>query len=161
MRKLTLCLTALLLFTLFANHSFAQTFNKQEISFIIPEGWTLTEEEDFDGKGYYLSIEKDGELSSGLVTISWLNDTPDLYDIINMYIDNIVKNHQETSGAKVKFDKTVPVMFRDFNAIKTSYRFSINNIPHEGEIICFNMPGKTMTLLLQEATEDKEYNKAG
>ena len=78
MKKLTLCFTAVLIFTLSAHHSVAQTFNKQAVSFTIPEGWTLTEEEDFDGKGYYLSIEKDGELSSGLVTISWLNDSADL-----------------------------------------------------------------------------------
>ena len=65
--KLNTLLFAILLLAISISAT-AQTFNKQSISFTLPSGWEVTEEEDISkGEGYYLSAEKTGHDASGLI----------------------------------------------------------------------------------------------
>jgi len=39
-----------------------------------PEGWYISEEEEFEEGAFYLSVEKDGFDSSGIITITRFDD---------------------------------------------------------------------------------------
>ena len=73
---------ALLLLFLFITFSCKESietkFEKDGVSLTCPQGWKITDQENFDDEGYYLSIEKDGFDSSGLFSITWVNINLDL-----------------------------------------------------------------------------------
>lgn len=56
-----------------ANQKPRENFFKDGVSFTCPSNWSVTEQEDLDGVGYYLSVEKTGLNASGLLTITWIN----------------------------------------------------------------------------------------
>ena len=78
-------------------------FEKNGISFTCPTGWKITEEENLDNQGYYLSIEKDGFNSSGLLTVSWVNDSLDLNEWLEALMDGL-KNDIIYKNSNLKFE---------------------------------------------------------
>lgn len=78
-------------------------FEKNGISFTCPTGWKITEEENLDNQGYYLSIEKDGFNSSGLLTVSWVNDILDLNEWLEALMDGL-KNDIIYKNSNLKFE---------------------------------------------------------
>ena len=57
------------------------------ISFICPSGWKVTETEDYEN-AWYISIEKNGVSSSGLVAISFTEEDYELDEYLQLF-----KNH--------------------------------------------------------------------
>jgi hypothetical protein len=135
-------------------------FDKGGVSFTIPDGWKITEEENIEGKGYYLSCEKEGENSSGLVTVTWVNDSMDLESTAESYGEEIKKNYI-LKQADPSFKPLLLTSFNGMAATKIDYAVTLMNVPHEGHIYSFYGNGKTITVLIQEAVEDKAVNKAG
>jgi hypothetical protein len=158
MKRLVLLLPVILLFSFAAPNE--EKFTNSGVSFTVPDGWKITEQEDLDGKGYYLSCEKDGANSSGLVTISWVNDSTDLKELATTY-GNAVKENFILKSANPKMSPVVSRTFNGHPATGMDYTMKMATIPHEGHIYCFYGNGKTITVMVQEAVEDKAANKPG
>ena len=135
-------------------------FDKDGVSFSGPAGWKISDEENFDNMGYYLSIEKDGFDSSGLITITWVNDSLELQDYIKMYQDELRNNPIYTSS-NLNFE---PIILNKYNTIdskSSSYTMSLLGVKHEGIIHSFYGKNKSIILLEQEAIEDRAENESG
>lgn len=64
-------------------------FERDGFSITSPTGWGITDEENIDDLGYYLSIEKDGFDSSGIITITWVNGEMDLNEWVDIYNEEL------------------------------------------------------------------------
>lgn len=158
MKKLLFCLPLLLLLSFAPAES--GKFDRSGVSFSIPTGWKITEEQDLEGKGYYLSCEKEGANSSGLVTVSWVNDSLDLDAMTGQYSEALAANFTEQKADP----KLGPIVSRTFNGMEArgfDYTMNIQGIAHEGHVYCFFGKDKTINVMVQEAVEDKAANKAG
>jgi len=138
----------------------ATKFEYDGVSLISPKGWAITDKENLDNEGYYLSIEKDGFDASGLLTISWINFEYDLNEWINIYKDeltnNIIYEH-----ANLTFEAQKEDSFNNINTISIRFTASILGLKHDGIIHFFFENDKTFAILRQEAFEDKAINENG
>lgn len=154
----------ILLFILFAHNSCQEAseteFKKDGISLTSPKGWKITDQENLDDQGYYLSIEKEGLNSSGLISISWINGELDLKEWINMYKDEL-RNNIIYKNSNLIFEKENKSMFNNINTTSLNFSTSLLGINHEGNIHFFYEKGRTFAILKQEAIEDQVKNKHG
>ncbi|QWX85408.1 hypothetical protein H0I23_07135 [Cellulophaga sp. HaHaR_3_176] len=154
----------ILLLVLFAFSSCQNTpeekFENEGVSFISPEGWEIADEENLDDIGYYLSIEKDGMNSSGLIAITWLNKEIEVIDWMNIHKDEM-NNNILYKNSDLIFEKELEGNFNDFNTTYLKYTLKLLGVKHEGAIHFFKAKGKTFSILIQEAIEDKASNKSG
>ena len=135
-------------------------FEKLGVAFTCPEGWKVTDEEDIDGEGYYLTIEKDGFDASGLLTVSWTNDSLDLEEILDIYQEELENNviYQNTNLA---FDQTNETTFSKIPAQSRKYQVSLLGVAHEGYLYAFYGKNRTFAIIKQEAIEDQAKNQKG
>lgn len=135
-------------------------FDKFGVSFTCPKGWSITEEEDFDGEGYYLSIEKDGFTSSGIVTVTWVNGILDLSDWLDVFKEEL-KNNIVYKNSDLAFEAAVNNDYNSINSLASKFTATILGVKHQGIIHLFNYGDRTVAVLKQEALEDKAKNKLG
>lgn len=142
------------------NNSPAYTYENSGLSVICPEGWYISEEENFEGGVFYLSVEKDGFDSSGIVTITRFDDYLDLEELSNIMEDelrsNLVYKHSNLS-----FKAPYWGSFAGYDAYIVPFSASILSINHTGFIYSFYSDNKTYTVLKQEADEDSYENIVG
>jgi hypothetical protein len=136
------------------------SFENNGISLICPAGWRITDEENLDDQGYYLAIEKDGFNSSGLVSISWVNDSLDLIEWLNIFIHELESNIIY-KNSNLMFDVPVNNEYNTNRSISVSFDASIIGIDHEGIIQVFHGKDRTIAVLEQEAVRDKKKNRIG
>lgn len=135
-------------------------FKKDGISFTCPSGWKVTDQEKIDNQGYYLSIEKDGFNSSGLLTMTWLYNEIDLNDWMDIFKDEL-KNNSIYKNSSLQFGEQTEGSYHDKKTILLSFTATILNVKHEGEIHVFEDKGYSFGFIKQEAIEDKMKNKNG
>lgn len=137
-----------------------EQFEKDGVSLISPKGWKITDEENLDNQGYYLSIEKEGLNSSGLITLSWLNDELELHEWINIHKDKM-KNNIIYKNSNLIFEDIHENKFNNLNTTSLNFTVSLLGLKHEGIIHFFHKEEKTFSFLIQEAIEDKNKNRRG
>ena len=134
-------------------------FNKRGVSFSVPAGWRVTDE-DLEGGGNYISVEKDGFDSSGLITMMWIPGELDLEEG-----DEIHKEELRASpllkNSKPKFSPIQSSDFRGNQAMTATYTMSILGVAHTGQVWSFNKDDYYYLFVKQEADEDHAENKAG
>jgi len=130
------------------------------ISFVYQEGWAVTDQEDFDGQGYYVSLEKDGLNSSGLFVLTWLYDSLDQDEWLEEYKEEL-KNNIIYRNSDLKFTKPVDNEFSGIPSRSVNFSLGLLGVDHEGVIHVFYGPGFTVSVMRQEAIEDKTKNRAG
>ncbi len=135
-------------------------FERDGISLTSPKGWNVSDEENIDNQGYYLSIEKDGLNSSGVITISWINNELDLNESINIY-QNELRNNIISKNSNLTFENQKKNKFNEINTTSVNYTFSILGLKHEGILHFFYENDKSFVICKQEATEDNIKNKKG
>jgi len=135
-------------------------FEKYGISLTCPTGWKITDEENLDNQGYYIAIEKDGFNSSGLVAVTWVNDSLDLYSWLEIFQDEL-KNNIVYKYSNLIFETPTRNEFNKSSSIAAAFKVSIIGVKHEGIIHVFYGNDKTIAVLIQEAVEDKAKNKTG
>lgn len=151
----------LMLFVLVSCKETSQTeLEKDGVSLTCPKGWEITDEDSLDGQGYYLSIEKAGFNSSGLITITWINNEFDKNEWINSYKDEL-RNNFIYKNSNLSFGGIIENKFNNINSTSVSFKVSILGVKHEGEIHVFSEKNKTFSILKQEAIEDKTKNING
>ena len=133
-------------------------FEKEGMTFNVPEDWEITDEEKFDDGSYYLSIDKNGFDSSGVLIITTYNESIDLDELIYYQKEEILSN---TIFKNSVFE---PIQDDEFNTIDsraTSYTFGLLGLEHEGAIHAFYNQDKTYLVMKQGAIEDKKINNKG
>ncbi|HMR18456.1 MAG TPA: hypothetical protein PKA53_04080 [Sphingobacterium sp.] len=149
----------LLLFTLSCTrNSSSGYFSKEGVSFIYPQGWSINEEEDLDGEGYYLSVEKKGLNESGIVQITWFDVHIDNHE----YLEIMQKEYKNQKlFYDLKFETAKNSHFNGIESIACKFSFKILGLRHRGAIYIFSDENKTFSFVTQEALEDIQKNKEG
>lgn len=135
-------------------------FDKSGVAFTCPDGWKITEEDSLDGDGYYLACEKDGLVSSGLFTLTWVNDTVALEEMMEVYQDEL-KNNVIFKNTNISFSAASDGKFNTYPAIISTYELTLLGDKTEGTMYCFYGNGKTIGLVKQQSLEDDSKNKKG
>lgn len=143
-----------------SNPSPETKFDKGGVSFTCPQGWKIVDETNLDGAGYYMSIEKDGLNSSGLLSVSWVNDSIDLVYYMDIFKDELRNNFIYKNG-NLKIQDLFETKFNGIDAIATNFTSTVLGLEHEGVIYCMYGSGKTIGLIKQQALEDSNVNKKG
>lgn len=135
-------------------------FKKDGVFLTCPKGWKITDKDSLDGQGYYLSIEKAGLNSSGLITITWINNELDQNEWINSYKDGL-RNNLIYKNSNLTFGDIIENQFNNINSTSVNFKVSILGVKHDGVIHVFSEKNKTFSILKQEAIEDKIKNIRG
>lgn len=135
-------------------------FEEQNVAFTCPTGWKITEQDSMDAEGYYLSCELDGLTSSGLLSMSWVNDSVDLDAMLELYQEEL-KNNEIFKKTNVDFEAITDGSFAGHAARISTYQLTLLGDKTEGTIYCFYGPMKTFALVKQQSIEDDKMNKKG
>lgn len=133
-------------------------FSRDGVSFTYPSDWSITEQDDLDGAGYYLSIEKSGFDESGLVALTWINRVLNSWDYLEI-IQEEYKNQELLNG--LEFQSAKDNSFNGIQSISCDFKFSTLGLKHSGVIYVFVIGEKTYSIIKQEAIEDISKNKNG
>lgn len=134
------------------------TFLKDGVSFTYPSGWSITEEEEIDGGGYYLSVEKAGFEASGIVTITWINNIIDSHD----YLQLLQEEYENQKMLKeLEFQPAREAKFNGIQCIASELNFKTLGVAHRGIMYVFTSGEKSYSIIRQEAIEDISKNKDG
>ena len=125
-----------------------------------PQGWKISDEENLDDQGYYLSIEKDGLESSGLFSLTWVYGEFELNDWIRVHKEEM-KNNIIYRNSNLAFGGLHESKFNNLNTSSLEYTVSLLGVKHEGTFHFFHAQEKTFTVVIQEAIEDRADNRAG
>lgn len=159
MRLLKGVLSFLLIFSFSCgNHSDGGSFSKDGLSFTYPSGWSIIEQEDIDGEGYYLSVEKSGFNSSGILCMTWIYNIIDPYEYLEIIKDEYRSNK---IFKNLKYSSTRNNIFNEFQSISSDFEFNNFGLQHRGVIHIFVNDGITYSVVKQEALEDISKNKKG
>ncbi len=135
-------------------------FSRDGITFTCPNGWQIKDEENLDGLGYSLSVEKDGFSSSGLIMVNWINIPMDEEMYMETYREEL-GNNVIYKNAGMAFTDNVPGEYAGHPTLTCTYTASIMGVDHRGTLHILTTEDKTITLCIQEATEDIEKNAVG
>ena len=158
---LFLILSSVIFFS--CNESPETKFEKDGVSFICPQGWAITDQEDLDGDGYYISIEKDGFNSSGLAIISWFDNFEDhlsFEDHLRFWEEGL-KEELTLDASNIIFGDYYDNTFNNSRSMSKNYTFNFLGIPHDGTINIIHSGDKKISVVFQGAIEDKAKNKKG
>lgn len=133
-------------------------FESNVFSFNYPEDWNITDSEEIEGGIYYMSIEKNGIDSSGLMTIVSFEELIDLDEYIKMNIEQLQNNPVVKN---LNFDTTKDSDFNKIKSRSSNFDFKTMGIKHEGIIYAFNSENNSVVILKQEAIEDRKENAEG
>jgi len=135
-------------------------FQKKGVSLTCPKGWKITDEENFDDEGYYLSIEKNGFNSSGLITITWYYEILELEEVMNVAIEELKKSFIH-KNSNLKLGELHQNKYNFIDTAAVNFSMSTIGLKHRGEIHVFHKEGKIFCINKQEAIEDKGKNSEG
>ena len=134
--------------------------DNSDISFTCPDGWSITEEDNLDGQGYYFSIEKSGFDSSGVMTLSYFYNDMNSEELLSLYQEDMVDN-VIYKNSDLAFEKKIEDENEHYTVLSSRYTFSLVGLDHHGIISTFKYKGKTFGIIKQGAIEDKEENRKG
>lgn len=133
-------------------------FLKDGVSFTYPSGWSITEQEDLDGEGYYLSVEKAGFNASALLTITWINGVLDSREYLDLIREGY-ENEKLFNG--LEFQSAKDNSFNGIQSISCDFKFNTSGVKHSAVINVFVIGENTYSIIKQEAIEDISKNKKG
>lgn len=153
---LSLIILAFLAFS--CEYKSEEKFLKDGVSFTYPSDWIITEQENLNGKGYYLCIEKKGVSESGLITFTWVETAIGSLEYIHRLQQEfrnqeLITNLGFTPPKKSRFNK-IPSISCDFH-------FKTLGVSYSGVIYAFTFGQKTFSVIKQDALEDISKNKSG
>lgn len=158
--KYSLIPALLIGFLLICSFKAAETFSRSGISFNIPNDWTITELEKLDEESYYLSCEKSGSNASGLVTMTWMSSEMGTEETVQHFANELKKTYKE-QNADPRMSAVMKGIYQTYQCARVTYSLKLMGTPHRGTISCFQLCGKTITILEQEADEDAAENAPG
>lgn len=133
-------------------------FEKAGIAFTSPAGWKITEEDDFDDTGHYLSLEKQGGNDSGLITIMWFEGDMDHEEFMELTKNSLADN---SIFDNLTFTDIPDATFNGMTSLGAAYTMSVQGLSHRGTIYVFGNNATTVGVVKQEAMEDSQRNAEG
>ena len=127
------------------------------VSFNCPSGWVVKETEDY-GTAKYISIEKKGINSSGLVTMSFTEEEYELDEYLQLFQESFL---EQKVLKNLVFQKANEAYYGKYKGIVSTFTFETMSIKHEGKIYVFHENVITMCIVHQEALEDHNKNLRG
>ncbi len=131
---------------------------KDNVSFMVPGDWKISEKDNLDDGGYYLSIEKDGLESSGLYILSWVNRHLDSLYYLGQFQQGF-KDRKELEN--LEFGAVRNTDYNGIPAISSDYSFSMLNEESRGTIYIFSKLNRTYSVTEQGTVEDVSENQTG
>lgn len=135
-------------------------FKKDGVVFTCPSGWSITDEDSLEGLGNYLSIEKDGFNSSGIMTVTWLYNEISPEDVIAEYQVEMA-NNIIYKNSSLSFSNPFKNKFKNYDVISVRFTMKLVGMKHQGIISAFNYGGRSYCIFKQEANEDGIKNEDG
>lgn len=135
-----------------------QRFESEFFSFNYPKDWKITDSEEIEKGIYYVSVEKVGFDSSGLITIVSFDELIDLDEMVMMNIEELKNN---PSIGNLNFESISNSNFNKTKSRSSSFKFSALGIKHIGLVYAFNGNNSSYVLLKQGAIEDTNKNNEG
>ena len=127
------------------------------VSFTCPAGWDVKKAED-DGEFKTLSIEKAGDLSSGIVSMLFTDNPLDL-DAFLQLLTSFLEGRKDINNLVLKAKERT--RYGKYDGLASSYSFYLNGVKHEGEISVFLENGITMGIIHQEVVQHHSENLKG
>lgn len=135
-------------------------FSRSGVSFEYPAGWATNAIELVDSTASTISCEKKGLNSSGLVSISWFNDSLSLREVQQVFRKQL-RESVIYKTADITFGPEQAGRYGRYPGSVCHYRFELLSQPHLGTIHTFWNNGRTFAILSQQATEDTAANRPG
>lgn len=142
------------------NNSPAYTYENSGFSFMCPEGWNISEKEELNGNSFYLSVEKTGFDSSGIITITRFDDYIDLEEL-SLIMEEELSSNIIYKNSDLNFQASYWSKFAGYDAFVVPFTSSILGVNHTGYIYSFYSDNNTFCLLKQGADDDTIKNLRG
>ena len=131
-------------------------FKRMGLSFTIPKGWYLIEEDATSDESYLVWIGDKHRISDAYFQAIWLTFEKD----INTLIEITTESYKETIFALVTdidYSDTKQIDFKGNEAVMINLSMKLLNVRHVGEIICFNWEGYSFILVF--IVDEKKIDK--
>ncbi len=135
----------------------AKGFDEYGISFSYPTDWHITENSDADDT-QFISVEKEGIESSGMVAMQTLNKIYDIDSFVDAYRDSMANNDVFDD---LEFSSVTSGAYGHYSCDTFSYSMSVMGIPHHGRIYIIDDSDRYVIIMEQEADEDRAVNATG
>ncbi|MGB3606734.1 hypothetical protein [Psychroserpens sp.] len=133
-------------------------FEHEQFTFEYAPDWSITDEDPMEEGLFFVSIEKNGFDSSGLLALTTITDELDLDEAIALNLEQLATNPVVND---LDYESIMDASYNNNEARKINFTFSTLGIKHQGSILAFNKNDKGFILLKQEALEDIKHNDAG
>ena len=133
-------------------------FSKEGVSFSYASDWNITEQEELEGGGYYLSVEKEGVNSSGLVTLTWFHEDLNPQEYLGIIQEEYVTQNVLND---LKFQSVRENNFNGIQSISCDFKCSALGVKHSGVIYVFEKGENIYAIIKLTAVEDILENKNG
>lgn len=129
------------------------TFSKDGLSFQIPQGWAITNQDTIGNEGVYVACEKKGFGETTFASFTWMYGEFDIDRNIQIQRDAILQN---PLFLKWRTQITDPQKsnFAQYAALKCTYTTRLKDQEVRGDIYCFNCGNKAITVMWQGTAND-------
>jgi hypothetical protein len=137
----------------------AGSFDQHGVAFSYPASeWEITENE-FDEDVLNVTLEKKGDEASGIVCILVGSDDIEPNDLLEVMAEAFLE--EKDAYTDMTFENVQKANMEKYSGLVLSYKAKVYAQQFEGKIYAFTTNNKTVGLLIQGATSDKEANTPG
>jgi hypothetical protein len=126
----------------------AQTYDNNGLSFNYPGGWTITDDEFANQRGY-LSLSKDGADPAATITFGWM--VSDAQIGADMMIGSVFQGMQLTESLEnLKTEPATDATYGDYPARAVTYTATVGGKPVSGAVWVFKAEGRVVNVAVRE-----------
>ncbi|MCB9235911.1 MAG: hypothetical protein H6581_29960 [Bacteroidia bacterium] len=151
------CLGACLYFLSGCGKSPSQRVERNNFSFVCPNGWSITEDMALeDHAGYSVTIEKEGWGEDGIITINSFNDTLDIIRTLEAYRESMTSG-MALEASEIHFTQIDARTFGELPGLGLTMTFAILGQPVSMEFFGVYCGGKTLIISLERSGSESPY----
>lgn len=129
------------------------TFMLDSISFKIPQGWAITNQDTIGSEGVYVACEKKGFGETTFASFTWIYGNFDEQRNIEIQ-RNAIRENPLFLKWRTQITDPQKSTFAQYDALKCTYTTRVNGQEIRGDIYCFNCGNKALTVMWQGAADD-------
>ncbi|QZE14719.1 hypothetical protein K4L44_02330 [Halosquirtibacter laminarini] len=127
------------------------------VSFTISPDWNVLYDDQVAKNAYYFSMATENKMSSGLISVVWLDYFMDLDVTLDSHKSHMLES-KEYKYANVQFSEIAYSTFLGYKSRECHYNVISKNGTISGRIIVFNSAIKTISIFYQTSSGDKDVN---
>ncbi len=132
-------------------------FERQGISFEYPSNWEITEDEDYGGEGFHLSLSKKENLQIGMLTITAFNGVNEISEV---YMNSLIKGLEDQVIYKnLQITSHEKYTYGSYEATGIEYTAEVVGDKVQGTICVILSGNKAVNIMKQEDADDHTTNK--